>query len=599
VTSAKDKERQELLTLLGAVRDGSITSDQQHRINALLERSPKLIQYYVEFALLNTELQGYRFLSYKAEQIFSNDLLTEQLIDGSSTADAPSPDLSESKGQSPQDQARVAEIRFEAQRRLNRFLAENEPLPAQPSTAPRRIRRSVTVGELAVHAARFMDKTFAATAKATVRLAVAAVIILVTLVARQHFLSHRIVATLDEAIHAQWNQAPLDANLYPGEVVLKQGFAKLTFKQGAQVIVQAPCVFNLRSPNRMILQSGTVTALVPPEAYGFVIKTPNSTVTDFGTEFGVQVKAATDAEVHVFDGHVKFKPDAKGNKPSKEYDLTEGGVAIAQASGGITISETGSRPRLFMRQLPDANQQFSIPNKRLDLADVVGGGSGFGTGSRLTCIDPTTGRVHSVYRHAKRTETGVYVPVPELAYVDGVFVPPNQGGLVEVSTDQDRCQFPPARGGWYTELAHGGAPDLRTDPPKALILDRQAYGSGNHPALLMHANIGITFDLDVFRKDLGSTRVTAFTSKCGVSQHVQNVDDPKAIFYVLVDGHIQFNQEIGKHAHPAARVRVELRQNDRFLTLACLAGQENAGDWSFFGEPALELDATASTPTSF
>lgn len=61
-------------------------------------------------------------------------------------------------------------------------------------------------------------------------------------------------------------------------------------------------------------------------------------------------------------------------------------------------------------------------------------------------------------------------------------------------------------------------------------------------------------------------------------------------FYVLVDGELKFHREITMRTRPIPRVRILLNPDNRFLTSACLAGEENVGDWSFFGEPALELE---------
>jgi hypothetical protein len=229
----------------------------------------------------------------------------------------------------------------------------------------------------------------------------------------------------------------------------------------------------------------------------------------------------------------------------------------------------------------------------MDLADIVGGGSGFGTGQRYACIDPATGQVRSRYRHEERQRPDGYVIVPTCAMVDGVFVPPGKGGFTQVSSASHHFEFPPAAGGaWWVEIAHGGVanPD---DPRHApLVLGEQTYGQGRHPALLMHANVGVTFDLDAIRATLNGTRIAGFTARCGVSYRIRETEDPVSEFYVLVDGQLRFCREVAMRSPTIPRVQVSLIPEDRFLTLVCLAGQENRGDWSFFGEPALELERT-------
>lgn len=573
----EEREYRELLSLLGAVRDGHVSGEQQQRINDLLEQYPELQQYYVEFTLLNVELHGYQHLSPKEH----SSLVTEQIMDFVA---------GDTHGLAGTDDARIEEIRAIAQRRLESFLAEQEALRrAQISLQYRRDTPSL-MEWISQFSERF-TRVATWTAKATARLAVAVAVVLIGLVLTQHILNQRVVATLDEEIHAQWDRRPADANLHPGPMVLEEGFARISLKQGTQIILQAPCAFDLRSKNRMILEEGTVTAQVTPQARGFSIRTPQSTVTDFGTEFGVQVKDLQSSEVHVFDGRVLCEVKGRKGKGAASFDITEDKAGVLTASGGLELERLGSRPRLFVRQLPDIDELFSIPNKRMDLADIVGGGSGFGTGQRYACIDPATGQVRPRYRHEERQRPDGYVTAPACAMVDGVFVPPGKGGFTQVSSSGHHFEFPPATGGtWWVEIAHGGVanPD---DPRHApLVLGEQTYGEGRHPALLMHANVGITFDLDAIRATLNGTRIAGFTSRCGVSYRALETEDPVSEFYVLVDGQLRFCREMAMRSTTIPHVQVSLTPKDRFLTLVCLAGQENKGDWSFFGDPALELE---------
>ena len=157
---------------------------------------------------------------------------------------------------------------------------------------------------------------------------------------------------------------------------------------------------------------------------------------------------------------------------------------------------------------------------------------------------------------------------------------------MRISTAGHHFKFPPAKGNWYVEPAHAG----KADPRSLVSLDGQSYGTVDRPALLMHANLGITFDLDAIRGSLRATRIKGFRSVCGISNHVQRNRTPDAIFYVLVDSQIRFCEEIELPAKPAVNIHIELRQHERFLTLVCLAGSANNGDWTLFGVPALELE---------
>ncbi len=147
--------------------------------------------------------------------------------------------------------------------------------------------------------------------------------------------ARRVVATVTESMNADWGvQIPEDQALRPGSLVLKQGFARLMFKKGAQVLLQAPCRIELRSVNRMYLEKGNVTSQVPPSAQGFTIETPTARVVDFGTEFGVAVDAVGQSEVHVFAGQVGLGR-ATSPQDSQLQTIRAGRAAILNATGSI------------------------------------------------------------------------------------------------------------------------------------------------------------------------------------------------------------------------------------------------------------------------
>ncbi len=577
-----ESKYRELATLLGAVRDGNATAEQQLRMNDLLEQYPELQQYYVEFVLLSVELHGYQRLSSQEH----SSLLTEQII-GSTDKNA---DVS-----SPTDEARVEQIRMMAQRQLEAFLAEQEALRRQQA-ALRRHENTQAFRELFSLAMGRFEQAMIWTLRTTKRLAAVAAVVLICLAITHAMLSRRVIAVLGEQTDARWLHPPEDPNLHPGVMVLEEGYARITFKQGTQIILQAPCTLDLRSKNRMVLERGMVTANVPPQARGFAVQTPRAQVTDYGTEFGLQVTNQQESEVHVFQGHVQCRTKGSRQSPSKTLDVTQDMAGVLPASGDLTLRSLASRPNLFARRLPGQGELFGIPNKRLDLADVVGGGSGFGTGQRHACIDPATGDVYARYRHERRQGAKGYVPVPGLPMVDGVFVPLGAGGRMTISSSGHQYAFPPAQGGeWWVEVAHGGVANLDDPYPSPLTLENQVFGQGNHPALLMHANVGITFDLNAIRESLDGTRIASFTAYCGVSHRERETGNPASEFYVLVDGELKFHREIAMRTQPVAQVRIPLNSDDRFLTLACLAGEENVGDWSFFGDAALELEPTGES----
>lgn len=118
----------------------------------------------------------------------------------------------------------------------------------------------------------------------------------------------RVAARVTKLAHVVWSGAALEegATLDVGRRLEPiEGIVELTFISGARVTIEGPAEFEVLSAIRGRLQSGVVTVKAPPELKGFTVETPSLTVTDLGTEFGVQAQQAGPSQVHVFDGLVE------------------------------------------------------------------------------------------------------------------------------------------------------------------------------------------------------------------------------------------------------------------------------------------------------
>ena len=120
------------------------------------------------------------------------------------------------------------------------------------------------------------------------------------------------VAVLSLAVDPEWiDEAGPHAQgevLSPGMLRLKSGAALIEFYSGARVAVEGPVEFQLLSAWECFLQSGRITAHVPPQAKGFKVGSPKLDIIDFGTDFGCAVLDNKAVEVHVFAGEVKVAP---------------------------------------------------------------------------------------------------------------------------------------------------------------------------------------------------------------------------------------------------------------------------------------------------
>lgn len=96
-----------------------------------------------------------------------------------------------------------------------------------------------------------------------------------------------------------------------GQIQIDAGVVEIVLLSGASVIIEGPAALDLKTPFKGVLHSGKVRVHVPPQARGFVIQTSKAQYVDLGTEFAVEVKGNGDQELHVFDGEVEVRPNAK------------------------------------------------------------------------------------------------------------------------------------------------------------------------------------------------------------------------------------------------------------------------------------------------
>ena len=106
---------------------------------------------------------------------------------------------------------------------------------------------------------------------------------------------------------------------------LASGLMEITYDTGAKVILQGPVTYEVESPAGGFLSVGKLTAKLEKNDkretlnaersasslivhrssfHSFAVRTPTATVTDLGTEFGVEVKQDGGSEVYVLVGQV-------------------------------------------------------------------------------------------------------------------------------------------------------------------------------------------------------------------------------------------------------------------------------------------------------
>ena len=159
------------------------------------------------------------------------------------------------------------------------------------------------------------------------------------------------VAMLNRVLHAEWMKGSeslrLGAPLEPGWLMLESGLVQVVFYSGARVVIEGPAEIQLISQNEASCRRGRIVADVPPQARGFRVHVPATTVTDLGTSFGLDVRDRR-TELHVFKGMVQMQPAPGAGRQT----VREGTGAVMEASlpPRLIASNPGKFASLFEMQ---------------------------------------------------------------------------------------------------------------------------------------------------------------------------------------------------------------------------------------------------------
>ena len=391
---------------------------------------------------------------------------------------------------------------------------------------------------------------------------------------------------------------------------LRSGLMEITYDTGAKVILEGPATYEVESAAGGYLSVGKLTAKLEKQSEvggqrsessnqkseirnpkSFAVRTPTATVTDLGTEFGVEVDERGNTTSHVFRGLVTIQPISAEGKPQgaarvmHEYESVrvESGKDRQDLGNRLLILTPPVQPDSFVRELPKRVVRV------LDLVDIVAGGDGL-SGRRNAAIDPTNGAttdkppVQLVLLSDKQ-----YHRVPSLPFVDGVFIPAGKGHRVQIDSAGhtfDGFGNSDASTSDYI-WAIGALPSTPEFGPLRFVsysLGDVDYASAGHGALFLHANKGITFDLDAIRRANPDARLRRFVSVAGITAC------PLCDIRIFLDGQlcIQY-RDISSHLG-AIPITLPLHDRNRFLTLTATDGDNGIGSqWIVLGDPRLEM----------
>jgi hypothetical protein len=292
------------------------------------------------------------------------------------------------------------------------------------------------------------------------------------------------------------------------------GLATITFEYGAEVILEV-CGVLIVSAEKIHLHRGRLFARVPGRAVGFTVDMPGGSIIDLGTEFGVVARPDGTGDVKLFSGSASLLAGEQG--------IRSGSRMLAPGQANRVFGDTGRvleitlDPHEFVRRF-DSATGIVWKGQPLDLADMVGGGNGLGSGQREVGINPLNAERGDYLGH-DRDVSNRYAPMPRDRYIDGVFVPDGNAPQRVSSQGHQFEECPPTAGIFYSEIINGMGRRLGdfSDGYPLGRRDDKIDATADNPGIFLHANLGITYDLDAIRADYPDFAFCVFTANAGLS----------------------------------------------------------------------------------
>ena len=280
--------------------------------------------------------------------------------------------------------------------------------------------------------------------------------------------------------------------------------------------------------------------------------------------------------------------DHKLDPISQEEYFRVSAVFAGNKRDDRTINEAGLKAyekekQRLTKELDDAQHELAQSlGDGLGLADIVGGGNGTGNGTKGNGLDPRSAKVQTRHFGALgNVVTNKFNPSP-FDFVDGVFIADGKGGSAKIpvsSTGLTVTGLPKTSGNAWDMIRNG--PVASQHSTKLGGID---FKDANQSLLGIHANAGITFSLDAFRKALGQADLR-FTAQVGYFGAGGNF---RASAWVVIDGKIEESFKKITRADGLQAIDLAISADSQFLTLISTDGENGYSmDQVGFGNPMI------------
>lgn len=401
-------EEQQLCSLLSALREGCITDSERDRLNQWVIENPQVRKAFVAYMKMCGHLFAFQ-LAAGIDRTVAREEKDEDVVLWQALAEDErnAPTLAIAEKVEP-----VELVRNVRDRKL--MLKESR----------KRVPVSVWVSFMAA----------------------AAMLLIIAVVSMK---SPQIeVATVADCVDVKMSSAlPLQKGtrlrMSAEPVVLRRGIVKIESDKGVQVVIEAPAEFRFLNADEITLTCGRLTAFVPDSGSGFAVRTNNSKIIDLGTRFGVYADFRGQTELHMFEG--KTVVIAGQDSHPKQIVEVGGGRAVRVDLTGQGVEDIPLQPDTFAHDIDSDAQLIWRHDRYIDLADIVGGGDGTGSGSRNSAISWDGKKLVPASDTLSANSTAqAYVPVSCSPFIDGVFIPNSKGLPVKLNSstgDLDLDEF--------------------------------------------------------------------------------------------------------------------------------------------------------------
>ena len=255
---------------------------------------------------------------------------------------------------------------------------------------------------------------------------------------------------------------------------------------------------------------------------------------------------------------------------------------IARTYGNIIRTVAGRNTELRKQIAAIKAQRTALEGGAINLSNIIAGGNGSGAGGTGQGIHPGTGKPTTgetgfidIQRHDQ------LIPVPDNPYVDGIFIP--ESGQATISSTGLTISDWKSSGQTWDYFKYGPSSGATVN-----TIEGTDYSAQPNWIMAMHANKGITFDLQAVRQahEFQTARFKTIFGHGGARSQSQ-LD-----FAVYVDGRLAREMRNFPAQGKGIEIDIPIAESNRFLTLVVVeGGQGISHDQAILGNPRLVPDA--------